>query len=134
MQIIDYVGHLDISPVLSDEEIEALARLRRSRPRGSSAPEGRSPWTTCPDGCCLTATGRATSGSGAGWLRHLLRTALLAHDLSGKVVGCARDDRELFVLSVSGSRVQSRVLSSATRRRTPDLADNVIQLASRRRS
>jgi hypothetical protein len=143
MGTIDYVGHIAVSPTLSEDEIEHLRGLRKSRHRGSSEPDGRSPWLPCDDGCCLTGSGKASSGSAASWLRHLIRHHLSDHDLLGKVVGCSRDDRELFVVSVTRNRVQTRVLWSPTSeqslavavpgpRRTSRDRTNVIYLNTRR--
>jgi hypothetical protein len=134
MGVIDYVGHLDITPALSFVQIDAVLRWRRAPLRGPSGPEGRSPWAPCAKGCCLTAIGKVTSGSATAWLRHLLRTELVTHELTGKVAGCSRDDRELFVLSVSGHRVRTRVLDIRLPLAARSVPDNVIPFASRRRS
>jgi hypothetical protein len=144
MGTIDYVGHIAISPALTEDELEQLGRLRKSRHRGSTEPDGRSPWLPCDDGCCLIASGKASSGSAALWLRHLIRHLLHDHDLLGKVVGCNRDDRELFVVSVLRNRVRTRVLWSVPSeqsyavgvtapRRSPRGKSNVIYLNARRR-
>ena len=143
MAAIDYVGHIDISPVLSEDEIDQLRDLRRARHRGSAEPEGRSPWRPCPDGCCLSASGKASSGSAASWLRYLIRRHLFDHVLDGKVVGSRRADHELFVIAVRDNRVRERVLHPGTnareyavaagQRRTRTVRDNVIRLEARRR-
>jgi len=144
MGTIDYVGSLDVSPALSDDEIELLRGLRKSRHRGSSEPDGRSPWLPCDDGCCLTASGKASSGPATPWLRYLIRRHLVGHVLDGKVAGSRRDDRELFVIAVRDNRVRQRVLQPAVRaedyavavpgpRRTPAAPTNVISFDTRRR-
>ena len=144
MAAIDYVGHIDISPVLSEDEIDQLRDLRKARHRGSAEPDGRSPWLPCPDGCCLSASGKASSGSAASWLRYLIRRHLFGHVVDGKVVGSRRADRELFVIAVRDNRVRERVLhpgtnareyavAAAGQRRTRAVRDNVIRLEARRR-
>ena len=143
MAAIDYVGHIDISPALSEDEIDQLKGLRKARHRGSAEPDGRSPWLPCPDGCCLSASGKASSGSAASWLRYLIRRHLFDHVLDGKVVGSRRADHELFVIAVRDNRVRERVLhpgtnareyaATAGQRRTRTVRDNVIRLEARRR-
>ncbi len=110
MPAIDYVGHLTVTPALDDDEISLLRALRSSRHRPPYGPEGRSPWRPCPEGCCLTAAGKACAGSAAQWLRHLVRGPLCRHDVRGTVVGCRRDDRLLFAVAASAAGVRSRVL------------------------
>ena len=99
---------------------------------------------SCPDGCCLSASGKASSGSATLWLRYLIRRHLFAHVLNGKVVGSRRSDRELLVIAVRDNRVRERVLhpgtnareyavAAASQRRTRAVRDNVIRLEARRR-
>ncbi len=144
MGTIDYVGHIDISPALTEDEVEQLRSLRKSRHRGSAEPDGRSPWLPCDDGCCLTASGKASSGSAAPWLRYLIRRHLFGHALGGKVAGSRRDDGELFVIAVRDNRVRERVLHPGLnaqqyavavpgQRRARTTPDNVIRLDARRR-
>jgi hypothetical protein len=145
MGITDYVGHVDVVPALTGDDIELLRGLRKSRHRGSAEPAGRSPWVPCDDGCCLSASGRASSGSAAAWLRYLIRRHLAAHVLDGKVAGSHRDDRELFVIAVRDNRVRERVLHPGRSspqyaaapvprpRRTGARRSNVIYLDGRRR-
>lgn len=124
-------------------------------------------WEICWDGCCLAWSGKEKSYEMTRWLEylidHFLKPAGRAsghpgfeeftfdHEVEGQLVGCRRDTKELFSISVRANRVQVEVLRKAdprfagvpplpyeaakdrwapTRRRRP--RDNVVDLASRR--
>lgn len=86
-------------------------------------------WRVCWDGCCLAWNGTEKSYSMIPWLRYLIAHFLkpdakaagdprfaefgFDHVLSGMVVGCRRDDKELFALTVRNNRVTERVLRPA---------------------
>ena len=85
-------------------------------------------WVPCWDGCCLSFDGREKFYEPVARLRylvtHFLRPGAEAsrsglpqfehftfdHALSGMVVGCRRDTKELFAITAQGSRVTSKVL------------------------
>lgn len=100
---------------------------RRNRP-GPGVPQLYCQWTPCWDGCCLSFDGREKFYQPVPWLRflvaHFLRPGALAsrsglpqfehftfdHALSGMVVGCRRDTKELFAITARGARVTTRTL------------------------
>lgn len=154
----DFVGHLDITPALNQDEVEYLtafaASRRWDRPEGPYAVPGNpyaeqlpSPdavpdvnrpgagqpqlycqWTPCWGGCCLSFTGHEKFYQPVPWLRylvaHFLKPGAAAsrsglpefahftfdHALSGMMVGCRRDSKELFAITARGSRVTTKVL------------------------
>lgn len=85
-------------------------------------------WAPCNTGCCLSHDGTERFYALERWLRyliaHLLKPGARAarsshpqlagftfdHRLDGMVVGCRRDTRELFSLTVTNNRVTRRVL------------------------
>ena len=124
-------------------------------------------WEVCWDGCCLTWSGKEKSYEMTRWLRYLIDHFLkpgarasghpgfeaftFDHEVEGQVVGCRRDTKELFSISVRANRVRVKVLREADprlagfpplpyevaddrwtprRRRRP--RDNVVDLGSRR--
>jgi hypothetical protein len=134
MDHTDFVGRIDVTPGLNDDEAAHLARFARSRTNGCS-------WMPCPDGCCLTWTARKGRESPAVWLRYLLSDVLgSGHRLDGALVGFRRGTGELFSISVANNRVHEKVLrqGGAARkpavRRTPRRGAAVIDLAERRAS
>lgn len=113
-------------------------------------------WSVCWDGCCLAWNGTEKSYAMVEWLRyliaHFLRPRAKAsghsgfedftfdHRLDGMVVGCRRDDKELFAITVTGNRVTERVLRRADTRYVdrPPLAyeienDRWAEMSGRRR-
>lgn len=91
-------------------------------------------WVPCRDGCCLAYNGAERFYGAVEWLRylieHFLRPGAVAsrfgaprfagftfdHVLDGMVVGCRRDNKELFAVTVTGNRVHEEVLRRADRR------------------
>jgi hypothetical protein len=83
-------------------------------------------WTVCWEGCCLTWNGTEKSYSMIPWLRFLIAHFLgpearaaddprfagftFDHRLSGVMVGCRRDTREMFVIRVDGTEVVEETL------------------------
>jgi len=134
MDHTDFVGRIDVTPTLNDEEAAYVARFARSRTNGCS-------WAPCPDGCCLSWTARKGRESPAVWLRYLLTDVLgSGHRLDGALVGFRRGTGELFSITVANNRVHEKVLRAgrAARkpapRRTPRKGAAVIDLAERRAS
>ncbi|HCB03052.1 MAG TPA: hypothetical protein DEQ43_02145, partial [Nocardioides bacterium] len=94
----------------------------------SGQPQLYCQWVPCLDGCCLTFDGNEKFYQPVAWLRYLIlhllkpgavaaRTGLEAfehftfdHHLNGMVVGCRRDTKELFAITVKANRVTERVL------------------------
>jgi hypothetical protein len=132
-------------------------------------------WVPCLDGCCLSFDGNEKFYQPVAWMRYLInhflkpgaaasRSGLPAfehftfdHRLDGMVVGCRRDNKELFAIQVKANRVTERVLraglpeyfgreplayereidrwrASSRRRRVPPdrIAPDVVDLAARR--
>lgn len=126
-------------------------------------------WTTCWEGDCLAWSGTEKSYAMEQWLRYLIAHFLkpsgraaghpgfedftFDHRVDGMVVGCRRDTKELFALSVHNNRVRKRILNKGNRawagypdlpyetkidrwaapvrRRRRDPADNVVALPAR---
>ena len=159
----DFIGHIDITPSLNDDEIAYLTAFNRSRrcerPGGpydvpgnpSAELEDTMPteqantgadgqpgywcdWEPCWDGCCLAYNGNEKFYQPVEWLRYLIKHFLkpgaaasrvdherfagftFDHVLEGMVVGCRRDNKELFAISVAGNRVREKVLRTADSR------------------
>ena len=86
-------------------------------------------WQVCWDGCCITWSGKEKSYSMEPWLRyvidHFLRPGALAsgdprfagftfdHALTGMVVGCRRDNKELFAIRAVDNVVTREVIMPA---------------------
>lgn len=86
-------------------------------------------YEVCWEGCCLTWSGKEKSYAMVPWLRylidHFLRPGGLAqghegfddftfdHYVDGQLVGCRRDNKELFAVIVSDNQVRERVLRPA---------------------
>jgi hypothetical protein len=156
----DFIGHVDITPQLNDDEIAYLTAFSQSRrcrrPGGpyvvpgnpmAETSEGfeahsyneaadRQPglwcdWVPCWDGCCLAYNGNEKFYSPVPWMRYLIAHFLKSgarasrtrdpqfrgftfnHRLDGMIVGCRRDDRELFAIVVSDNRVREKTLRPA---------------------
>ena len=89
-------------------------------------------WQVCWDGCCIAWSGNEKSYAMEPWLRyvvnHFLRRGAHAsgdprfegftfdHVLSGIVVGCRRDNKELFAIRVEDNKVVREVLTPADSR------------------
>ena len=85
-------------------------------------------WVPCWDGCCLAFNGNEKFYDPTSWLRYLVRHFLAPgapasrtpdhrlrgftfnHVLDGMVVGCRRDNKELYAIVVRNNRVRERVL------------------------
>jgi hypothetical protein len=85
-------------------------------------------WVPCLDGCCLSFNGHEKFYQPVDWMRYLInhflkpgaaasRSGLPAfehftfdHRLDGMVVGCRRDNKELFAIQVKANRVTERIL------------------------
>lgn len=84
-------------------------------------------WEVCWEGDCLAWNGTEKSYSMVPWLRYLISHFLkpggkaqgqpgfgdftFDHVVSGMVVGCRRDTKELFAVQVVDNRVQERILN-----------------------
>jgi hypothetical protein len=95
---------------------------------GPGMPQLYCQWVPCWDGCCLSFDGQEKFYEPVAWLRylvaHFLRPGAKAarsglpvfehftfdHALSGMVVGCRRDNKELFAITAHGTRVATKVL------------------------
>jgi hypothetical protein len=143
----DFVGHIDITPALNQDEIDHL--LAFSVKTGvDGQPRSRCGWVSSADGGCLTCDGDEKYGEPVEWLRHLVkhfRRQGVAHRIDGMVVGYRRDSKELFAIQASANRVTEKALRpGSTRARagsgtdqrqrgpTAPRAANVIDLAARR--
>ena len=157
----DFIGHIDIEPVLNGAEIaylEAFATSRRfDRPGGpyvvpadpyDEGPQGARDidrynrpapgqpelwcqWTPCLQGCCLGFDGVEKFYQPVRWMEylidHFLKPGAYAegtglpcfadftfdHVLEGVVVGCRRDNKELFAVRVNGNVVTEEILRPA---------------------
>jgi hypothetical protein len=94
-------------------------------------PGYRCDWEPCWDGCCLALNGNEKFYSPVAWLRylikHFLKPGALAaksglgcfdaftfdHVLKGIVVGCRRDNKELYAINVRDNRVTEKILRPA---------------------
>jgi hypothetical protein len=88
-------------------------------------------WEPCWDGCCLAFNGNEKFYQPVEWLRYLIQHFLkpaahaaeageqwfsgfsFDHVLGGMVVGCRRDNKELFAINVSRNRVTEKILRPA---------------------
>jgi hypothetical protein len=95
---------------------------------GAGKPQLYCQWAVCGSGCCLSFDGNEKFYEPVEWLRYLidhllkpgaaaaradhpqLRDFTFDHRLDGMVVGCRRDTRELFAVTVRDNRVASQVL------------------------
>ena len=156
----DFIGHIDITPQLNDDEIAyltAFSQSRRCRRQGgpyavpgnpmaetsdefdsdayNRSAEGQPglwcDWVPCWDGCCLAYGGNERFQSPVAWMRYLIthflkpgargsrsrddrfRRFTFDHHLDGMIVGCRRDNKELFAVVVSDNRVREKVLRPA---------------------
>lgn len=91
-------------------------------------------WVPCWDGCCLTFNGKEKFYSPVPWLRylvaHFLQSSAVAaggghhqlggftfdHVLDGVIVGCRRDNKELYAIVVQDNVVLEEVLRPADER------------------
>ena len=91
-------------------------------------------WEACWEGCCLAYDGSEKFYGAATWLTylidHFLKPGALAsrsaddrfagfsfdHALDGMVVGCRRDNKQLFAITVKKNRVREEILRRADRR------------------
>ncbi|MDN5851578.1 MAG: hypothetical protein L0K86_01810 [Actinomycetia bacterium] len=91
-------------------------------------------WAPCLDGCCIAYNGREKFYQAVGWLKyltnHFLRPGAYAqesglscfddftfdHRLDGLVVGCRRDNKEMFAIRVEDSVVTRETLWPADAR------------------
>lgn len=86
-------------------------------------------WEVCWDGCCIAWNGTEKSYKMIPWLRYLIGHFLkpgaearsdprfagftFDHRLTGTVVGCRRDNKELFMVRVTNNRVTEKVIRPA---------------------
>lgn len=88
-------------------------------------------WVPCWDGCCLAFNGNERFYSPVPWLRYLIAHFLkpgakasrtsddgfdgftFDHRLDGMIVGCRRDDKELYAVTVTDNRVREKILRPA---------------------
>lgn len=126
-------GPYDVPGNPRAEESAAVPSDRRNRV-APGQPELWCSWVPCWDGCCLAFSGDEKFHRPVEWLRyliaHFLKPGALAsksevhwfreftfdHVLDGVVVGCRRDNKELFSVTVTGNRVRERVLRPADAR------------------
>ena len=91
-------------------------------------------WEACWEGCCLAYDGREKFYGAATWLTYLIDHFLkpgawasrasdgrfagfgFDHVLDGMVVGCRRDNKQLFAITVERNRVREEILRRADRR------------------
>jgi hypothetical protein len=115
-------------------------------------------WVPCWDGCCLTYNGNEKFYQPTRWLRYLIAHFLkpggaasrsgeacftgftFDHVLEGMIVGCRRDNKELYAIVVRHNRVTERILRPADERYVdrPPLAyelaiDRELDVSPRRR-
>ena len=156
----DFVGHIDITPPLNEQEAAYLAAFGASRrfereggpyavpgnpyaeergdvaaDRYNTPPPGQPGlwcrWVPCWEGCCLALDGGEKIYDPTRWLRylidHFLKPGAVAatsghpqldaltfdHRLDGMVVGCRRDNKELYAIEVRDNVVTERVLREA---------------------
>jgi hypothetical protein len=139
----DFIGYLQIEPPLGPRERSFINRISGSlflqessealrvadeddevlRELVSGAPRGRSNWTACPQGCCLSYDGGDKANDMVPWLEFLMAAFLVPgatgegidglscdHVLSGMVVGSRRDTRELYSITVRDNEVEVELL------------------------
>ena len=88
-------------------------------------------WVPCWDGCCLAYNGNEKFYGSVPWLKYLIQHFLkpgarasrsglaffdgftFDHVLEGMVVGCRRDNKELFAINVKNNRVTEKILRPA---------------------
>jgi hypothetical protein len=88
-------------------------------------------WVPCWDGCCLAFNGNEKFYSPVRWLSylitHFMKPGAVAsksgdphfdgftfdHVLEGMIVGCRRDNKELYSITVTNNRVREKVLRPA---------------------
>jgi hypothetical protein len=91
-------------------------------------PELYCQWAVCGSGCCLTFDGNEKFYRPVEWLRYLIDQLLAPdafasdaghpqlseftfdHRLDGMIVGCRRDTRELFAITVTDNRITTETL------------------------
>jgi hypothetical protein len=154
----DFIGHIDIEPVLNAAEIAYLAAFSRSRrfdraggpyfvpanpfeersgdvddidrynTPAPGQPQLWCQWTPCLQGCCLAFDGVEKFYQPVRWMEYLIDHFLkpdahaegrglpcfadftFDHVLEGLVVGCRRDNKELFAIRVEGNAVSKEIL------------------------
>jgi hypothetical protein len=91
-------------------------------------------WVPCWDGCCLAFDGNEKFYQPVAWMKYLIQHFLkpgaeasksgheqfsgftFDHRLDGLIIGCRRDNKELFAIEVSDNRVTERILRPADQR------------------
>ncbi len=91
-------------------------------------------WVPCWDGCCLAFNGLEKFYDPVKWLRYLIKHFLepgavasqrknelfedftFDHVLEGMIVGCRRDNKELYAIVARDNRVRERILRPADER------------------
>lgn len=128
----DYLGHVTITPPLTQAEYDHLRAVARGEVRlvDPDEIEPWCPWEPCPHGCCLRWSGSDSHGTGADGLQLLIDLFLspddpggpvdslddpalagftFDHDTNG-VIACETDDRTLFLLRVVEGKVRTEML------------------------
>jgi hypothetical protein len=116
------------NPYANDRDGEDIDRYNRPAP---GQPGLWCRWVPCWDGCCLSLDGEEKIYQPVQWLNYLIDTFLVPgaaaassglacfddfsfdHVLEGLVVGCRRDDKELFAIRVVDSVVTEESLRPA---------------------
>jgi len=129
--MIEYVGHIDVAPVLTRAEIAYLQDGGFHDESGRLACGWSCPWRPTPDGRRLTPSHHPADREPepVAWLRYLIAELLrpgasrsfrkelkgfsFDHHLEGMVVGCRRGSGELFAITAKNNRVRERVLRPA---------------------
>lgn len=102
--------------------------VERYHSLGQGKPQLYCQWAVCGSGCCLAFDGNEKFYQPVEWLRylinHLLKPGAKAskvahpqlseftfdHRLDGMIVGCRRDTRELYAITVTNNRITRKVL------------------------
>ena len=122
MDHTDFVGRIDVTPALNDDEAAHVARFARSRTNGCS-------WTPCPDGCCLGLDQPARAGVAGGVAalpaHRRARVRPSARRRAGRVPAADRGAVLGLGREQPGARegAARRTRGAQAPRRTPDNAD-----------
>lgn len=128
------------NPLAPDHEGVPTEQYSRLAP---GVPQLYCQWVVCGSGCCLTYDGVEKFYQPVAWLRYLidhllgpgaaaesecheqLREFTFDHRLNGMIVGCRRDTRELFAITVTDNRVSTEILRAGDAFDEPPLAYEV---------
>lgn len=140
-------GVITVEPPLDSEQIELLATVAISSLRAAleqrtstlvdqlvpDHPAGPSGWLGCENGCCLVVDDRGLAHIDAvePWLRYIVGTLLVDHDLSGALMIFDHADGSFRALTVEGTQVRRRsVLQSERRGKSRKASSRARPLAS----